>query len=104
MGFIVDGSHDEKLIEDGWISVKDNPPKNYTDVYLRCKLMMDEFVVIGQIANGKRVKSDVDPDLFFRAAILYWKPVDKCEFKECEPPYGRKENCEFFNNGICIIN
>lgn len=93
MGFIVDGSHDEKLMEDGWISIKEDPPKAYTDVYLRCSLMMDEFVVIGQIADGKRIKSDGDPDAFYRAAILFWKPLS-CKEKECEPPYGGKENCE----------
>lgn len=103
MGFMVDGSHDEKLIEDGWISVKDNPPKNYTDVYLRCSLMMDEFVVIGQIADGKRIKSDGDPDAFYRSAILFWKPL-KCEDKECEPPYGDKEDCELRNNDFCCVN
>lgn len=104
MGFIVEGSHDEKLQEGNWISVRDNPPKSYTDVYLRCKLMMDEFVVIGQIANGKRIKSDGDPDAFFRAAILYWKPVEECKIKECYPPYGGKENCEFLNKCVCIAN
>lgn len=76
MGFIVNGSHDNKLLEDGWIPVKENPPRNYESVYLRCKLMMDEFVVIGQIANGQRIKSDGDPDAFYRAAILYWKPLE----------------------------
>ena len=24
-----------------------------------------------------------------------------CISKECEPPYGGKDNCEFNNNGIC---
>lgn len=104
MGFIVDGSHDEKLTEDGWISVKENPPKDYIDVYLRCSLMMDEFVVIGQLADGKRIKSDGDPDAFYRSAILFWKPLP-CTEKECEPPYGGKEDCELLRSGgMCSVN
>jgi len=75
MGFIANGTHDNKLLEDGWISVKENPPKDFKDVYLRCKLMMDEFVVIGQIVGDMRVKSDGDPDIFFRSAVLSWKPL-----------------------------
>lgn len=76
MGFIASGTHDNKLLEDGWISIKDNPPKDYTDVYLRCRLMMDEFVVIGQIGDNSRIQSDGDPEAFFRSAILFWKPLN----------------------------
>lgn len=77
MGFLVNGTHDEKLKETGWISVKENPPKDYKNVYLRCKIMMDEYVVIGQIAGNIRIESDGDPDIFFRSAILFWKPLEE---------------------------
>ena len=32
--------------------------------------MMDDFVVIGQVGDGARVKSDGDPDVFFRSSVL----------------------------------
>ena len=76
MGFMVDGTHDEKLAEKDWILIEENPPQNYTNVYLLCKFMMDCFVVIGQIADGKRIKFDDDPDAFFKSTILYWKPLE----------------------------
>lgn len=25
----------------------------------------------------------------------------ECNSKECEPPYGGKENCEFYRDGLC---
>lgn len=75
MGVLVNGTHDEKLEETGWISVKENPPEDYISVYLRCKIMMDEYVVIGKIAGNERIESDGDPETFFRSAILSWKPL-----------------------------
>lgn len=76
MGIFTNGTHDNKLLEDGWISTRENPPKDFEDVYLRCRLMMDEFVVIGQIAGDRRIKSDGDPNAFFRSAVLFWKPLN----------------------------
>ena len=76
MGFIANRTHDDKLLESGWISLNDKRPKDYTNVYLRCNYMMDDFVTIGQIAGDSRISSDCDPDIFFRSAILSWKPLD----------------------------
>ena len=75
MGFIVDGTHDEMVNDTDWRDTKICP--SFTDVYLKCSIMIDEFVCIGQLdmENGSRVKSDADPDVFFRSKICGWKPV-----------------------------
>lgn len=75
MGFFTNGKHSHVQAEGGWFSIKDNPPKDYESVYLLCRIMMDEFVVIGQIAGDQRVESDADPDVFLRSAIISWKPL-----------------------------
>ena len=75
MGFISDGTHDNMLNNTDWRTMDTCP--EYTDVYLKCNLMIDDFVVIGQVGNGARIKSDGDPDVFFRSAILFWKPLEE---------------------------
>lgn len=75
MGFLVDGTHDEMINDTDWRDMESCP--SFTDVYLKCSLMMDKFVCIGQIdmIKGHRVKSDADPDAFFRCKICGWKPL-----------------------------
>ena len=28
----------------------------------------------------------------------------KCRLKECELPYGGKQDCEFYKNGVCTVD
>ena len=68
------------LKEDDWLDIRTCP--SYTDVYLKCRLMLNEYVCIGQIdtKNEVRVKSDIDEDTFLRSAIIGWKPINyQCE-------------------------
>lgn len=65
--------------------------------------MMDEFLVLSQVADGKCIKFDGNLDAFYRMAILYWKPL-KCKDKECESPYGGKDDCELRNTDFCCVN
>lgn len=30
--------------------------------------------------------------------------IKTCESRECNPPYGDKEDCEFNSNGLCTEN
>lgn len=60
----------------GWIPYSERHPDDYTDVMLLCQYMMCEYEVIGQLAYDERIKSDVDPDLFFRSAVKAWRPLN----------------------------
>lgn len=66
----------DKLTEDNWNPINTAP--SYADIYLRCQLMMDEYICIGQVNTERmsRVKSNVDPDVFFRSKVLGWKPLN----------------------------
>lgn len=47
MGFFVDGTHDEMINDTDWRDMESC--LSFTNVYLKCSLMMDKFVCIGQI-------------------------------------------------------
>lgn len=47
MGFFVDGTHDEMINDTDWRDMESC--LSFTNVYLKCSLMMDKFVCIRQI-------------------------------------------------------
>lgn len=71
----INGTHDEMVGDIDWRDIKDCP--SFTDVYLKCKLIRNILVCVGQLnmIEGCKVKSDVDPDIFFRSKIIGWKPI-----------------------------
>ncbi len=38
------------------------------------------------------------------AAAKHWNRRVNCDSAECEPPYGGKEDCEFYQRGSCSEN
>lgn len=63
-------------IDNEWNKVEDSMPPPYTDVHLKCEYGDFCYVTVGQLANGKRIKSDVAEDIFFRSAIVGWRAID----------------------------
>lgn len=47
------GTHDELLETRSWFSIETNPPRDNEKVYLKCKFQDVEFVITGQLINGK---------------------------------------------------
>lgn len=62
-----------------WIRIEEQLPPEGRLVKLLCNYMMFDYEVIGSIINGCRGKcleDDNITDMFYRSAILAWKPLE----------------------------
>jgi len=64
--------------DSNWIMLKESPPKDNEEVFLKCEYMMQQYITLGKMTEGgkHRLSSKVDEDLFFRSKIIGWKPVN----------------------------
>lgn len=68
-----------EYLKDDWTNISDCLPPEDTWVFLKCSYMMYDYITIGTISNGNRGETICDKDIFYRSAVLAWKPLSKKE-------------------------